>query len=128
MTNQEIEKLRGYCEDFKSFRQNTEDGSGTNLHDIKNTFNYVRKTLDTYNLVGTAFGSELSKKAEQAANVLSELWLCLQNLEISVENFCDEQEKNNGTEYFYKTDKKSVGYDVAYQRPVYEKGPVYEKK
>lgn len=97
MTSSEIEKLRSYCEEFRKFRDNTVDGSGRNLHDIKNTFDYVRKTIDSYNLVGTKFGSELSSKAEQAGNVLSQLWTCLYNLEVSVGNFCDEQEKNNGT-------------------------------
>lgn len=95
MTNEEIAKLRSYCEEFRKFRDNTVDGNGNNLHDIKSTFDYVRKTVDNYNLTGTKLGGELSSKAEQAGNVLSQLWLCLQNLEISVGNFCDEQERNN---------------------------------
>ncbi|HAB66867.1 MAG TPA: hypothetical protein DCE23_05825 [Firmicutes bacterium] len=95
MTEQDIERLRGYCEEFAKFRDNTVDGNGNNLHDIKNSFDYVRKTIDELNLTGTAFGGELSSKAEQAGNVLSELWTCLQNLERSVLGFCDQQERNN---------------------------------
>lgn len=96
MTEQDIAKLREYCEDFKSFRDNTVDGNGYNLHDIKHSFDYVRKTIEEYNLTGTTFGSELANKAEAASNVLSQLWLCLQNLETSVTSFCDQQERNNG--------------------------------
>lgn len=95
MRNDDIKLLREYCEDFKRYRDNTEDGEGNNLHDIKNTFDYVRKTIDQYNLTGTAFGAELSTKAEKASNVLSQLWNCFQNLETSIEGFCLEQEKNN---------------------------------
>ena len=95
MTQEEIEKLRGFCDDFKKFRDNTVDGNGNNLHDIKNSFDYVRKTMDSYNLTGTKFGGDLSSKAENAGNVLSQLWLCLRDLETSVTNFCDQQERNN---------------------------------
>lgn len=95
MRDEDLKTLRSYCEDFKKYRQNTEDGEGNNLHDIKHTFDYVRGSMDKYNLTGTAFGTEVSKKAEDCANVLSQLWNCLQNLEVSIEGFCIEQEKNN---------------------------------
>lgn len=97
MTNDDIKKLRDYCADFAEFRKNTEDGSGSNLHDIKNTFDYVRKTMEKEGLTTTEFGANLAKNAESTANVLSELWNCLYNLEQSVESFCQQQEKNNRT-------------------------------
>ncbi len=94
--NQEIlEKLNSFCADFKSFRANTEDGQGKSLHDIKHTFDYVAKTVDTYHLTGTKFGSNLSEKAKEASQVLSQLWLCLQDLEKSISNFTDNQTNNN---------------------------------
>ncbi len=96
MTDQDIQQLRGYVEEFSRFRDNTVDGNGNNLHDIKVSFDYVRKTVEENNLTGTTFGSELSKKAEECANVLSQLWLTLQTLEKSITSFCDSQEKNNG--------------------------------
>lgn len=96
MTDQDIQQLRGYVEEFAKFRDNTVDGNGNNLHDIKVSFDYVRKTVEENNLTGTTFGSELSKKAEECANVLSQLWLTLQTLEKSITSFCDSQEKNNG--------------------------------
>lgn len=95
MTEQDIQKLRSYCEEFKKFRDTTVDGNGNNLHDIKGSFDYVIKTMEEYNLSGTKFGSNLTEKAEQASNVLSQLWGCLENLEKSVESFCDQQEKFN---------------------------------
>ena len=95
MSEQEIEKLRTFCEDFRKYRNNTVDGKGENLHDIKVTFDYVVKTLDQYNLSGTNFGNNLKSKAENASNVLSQLWACLQDLEKSVLVFCDQTEKNN---------------------------------
>lgn len=95
MTDKEIQRLRNICDEFKTFRDNTVDGEGKNLHDIKNSFDYVRKTINDYNLTGTAFGGELASKAERAGNVLSQLWLCLNNLETSVTAFCDQQERNN---------------------------------
>ena len=94
--NQEIlEKLNSFCADFKSFRANTEDGQGKSLHDIKHTFDYVAKTVDTYHLTGTKFGSNLSEKAKEASQVLSQLWLCLQDLEKSISNFTSSQASNN---------------------------------
>lgn len=96
MDNTIIERLRAYCEDFARMRDNTEDGNGNNLHDIKHTFDYVRTYIQQNNLSDTVFGEELSAKAEAAGNVLSELWLCLQNLEESIEGFCANQERNNG--------------------------------
>lgn len=98
MTQEEIQKLRGFCDEFAGFRGLEEDGNGNSLHDIKNTFDYVKRTIDEYNLTGTAFGSNLSSKAAEASSVLSQLWLCLDNLEKSVTAFCDEQERNNGQE------------------------------
>lgn len=95
MTDKDLAKLREFCADFKKFRDNTVDGNGNNLHDIKTSFDYVRKSLDSYNLTGTTFGSNLSSKAEAAGNVLSQLWNCLNNLEISIQAFCDQQESNN---------------------------------
>ena len=95
MTDQEISKLRGYCEDFAALRDNTEDGNGNNLHDIKNTFDYVRKTIEEYELTGTTFGSDLANKADEAAKGLSQLWLTLQTLEKSITSFCDAQSQNN---------------------------------
>ena len=94
--NQEIlEKLNSFCADFKSFRANTEDGQGKSLHDIKHTFDYVAKTVDTYHLTGTKFGSNLSEKAKEASQVLSQLWLCLQDLEKSISNFTENQNRIN---------------------------------
>ncbi len=95
MTDSDIQKLKDFCEHFKQFRDNTVNGNGNNLHDIKVTFDYVKKTLDTYNLTGTTFGSELSSKCAAASDVLSQLWSCLSNLEKAVELFCLEQEKAN---------------------------------
>lgn len=95
MKTEDIEKLRGFCEEFARFRDNTVNGDGQNLHDIKNSFDYVTRTIDEYNLTGTAFGGELSEKTKAASSVLSQLWLCLQNLEQSVQSFCDQQERNN---------------------------------
>ncbi len=95
ITGEEIAKLREYCSDFAKLRDNTVDGNGNNLHDIKNTFDYVIKTIEDNNLSGTNFGSELLTKAENCANVLSQLWLTLQTLEKSINSFCDAQEKNN---------------------------------
>ncbi len=95
MTEQDIEKLRTFCEDFKKFRDLTVDGNGNNLHDIKNSFDYVKQSLDRYNLTGTQFGENLASKAEEASKVLGQLWNCLQDLEKAVEAFCDQQEKNN---------------------------------
>ena len=96
MPEQEIQQLKRYCEDFAKFRENTEDGNGNNLHDIKNTFDYVRKYVTNQGLAETVFGQELAQKSEAAANVLSELWLCLKNLEDSINGFCDSQMRNNG--------------------------------
>ncbi len=96
MNASDIQRLRDCCKDFKNFRDLTVDGNGNNLHDIKGSFDYVKKSIDDYHLTGTKYGSNLSEKAEQAGNVLSQLWTCLENLENSVEAFCQEQEKNNG--------------------------------
>lgn len=95
MTDKDIERLRTFCEHFAKYRDNTVDGNGNNLHDIKVTFDYVKKTIDEYNLTGTTFGNKLSSKCEDASNVLSQLWLCLSNLEKAIELFCLEQERNN---------------------------------
>lgn len=95
MTNEDIAKLRAYCEDFKKYRDNTVDGNGGNLHDIKNSFDYVAKSVEEYNISGTTFGSNLYAKAKSASDVLSQLWLVYQNLEKSIEGFCDNQERNN---------------------------------
>lgn len=43
---------------------------GNNLHVIKNSFTYVKNSIDVYGLTGTAFGEELSKKAGNTAEVL----------------------------------------------------------
>lgn len=90
-----LEKLNAYCADFKKFRATTEDGQGNNLHDIKNTFDYIIKTIDEYKLTGTRFGSNLSAKAKEASQVLSQLWICLQDLEKAIGNFSDNQANNN---------------------------------
>ena len=95
MNPQDLEKLKSFCEDFKSYRDNTVDGNGNNLHDIKNSFDYVRKTLETYQLSGTTFGTELASKAGQASNVLSELWRCYANLEKAIDGFVTEQSNRN---------------------------------
>ena len=94
MPDSDIVRLREICADFKKWRDLETDGDGTNLHDIKNSFDYVRNTLETYNITSTKFGSSLATKAEAAGNVLSELWLIFQNLETAVRLFCDEQRRN----------------------------------
>ncbi len=93
MSPDEISKLREYCAEFKQYRANTADGSGSTLHDIKVTFDYIAKTLENYDIQGSHYGSELTNKAKAAGEVLSQLWLCLQDLENSVEYFCDTQEQ-----------------------------------
>lgn len=95
MKTEDIQQLRTYCEDFKKFRDNTENGDGQNLHDIKNTFDYVVKYAGENGLTQTVFGDGLAAKATEAANVLSQLWLCFDNLEKSIEGFCENQERNN---------------------------------
>lgn len=95
MKPEDIAKLRTYCEDFRKYRDNTVDGNGNNLHDIKQSFDYVKKTLDEYQISSTKYGTDLSTKAETASNILSQLWLCYQNLEKSIEGFCEMQERNN---------------------------------
>lgn len=95
MNNQEIATLREYCTDFEKLLENTEDGNGTSLHDIKVSFNQVTKTIEENDLVGTTFGSDLMQKAEDCANVLSDLWLTIDTLNKSITSFCDAQEKNN---------------------------------
>ncbi len=96
MSDSDIARLREMCADFKKWRDLETDGNGNNLHDIKNSFDYVRDSLETYEISSTKFGSSLSAKAEAAGNVLSELWLIFQNLENAVTLFCDEQARNNG--------------------------------
>lgn len=96
MPEEQLAKLREICADFKRWRGLETDGNGNNLHDIKNSFDYVKNTLDTYNITSTKFGDDLASKAESAANILSELWSIFQNLENAVTLFCDEQTRNNG--------------------------------
>lgn len=95
MRPEDIERLRSYCVDFKKYRDVTVNGNGENLHDIKNSFDYVRKTLDEYQISSTKYGADISTKAEAAGNILSQLWTCYQNLENAIEIFCDAQERNN---------------------------------
>ena len=95
MNQETLQKINAYCADFKKFRATTADGQGNNLHDIKNTFDYVAKTVDEYKLTGTRFGSNLSAKAKEASQVLSQLWVCLQDLEKALGNFTDNQSSNN---------------------------------
>lgn len=95
MNSNDIQTLRKFCEDFKRFRDLERNGEGKSLHDIKYSFDYVRESIDKYGLTGTNYGTGLSERATKAGDVLSQLWNCLQNLEISIENFCTEQENNN---------------------------------
>jgi len=95
MKPEDLEKLKSYCEDFKKFRENIQDGDGNNLYDIKKTFDYVTKTIDQYQLKGTTFGSELSAKSTEASNVLSELQVCLEELEKAIATFVENQTINN---------------------------------
>jgi len=95
MKPEDLEKLNSFCADFRSFRANNEDGQGKCLHDIKNTFDYVSRTVETYQLQGTRFGSNLTVKANDASKVLSQLWLCLQDLEKSLTSFITNQASNN---------------------------------
>ena len=97
MKQEDLAKLNRFCADFRSFRANNEDGQGKCLHDIKNTFDYVSRTVSTYQLQGTKFGSDLTTKANEASKVLSQLWLCLQDLEKSITNFTTNQASNNNT-------------------------------
>lgn len=95
MRPEDIEALRTYCKDFEAYRDLTVDGNGQNLHDIKNTFDFVKSTLDEYQISSTKYGTELGTKAENASQILSQLWACYQNLETSIKSFCDAQEENN---------------------------------
>lgn len=95
MKPEDLERLREVSQDFSRFRDNTTDGQGNNLHDIKNTFDYVAKTVEERQLEGTTFGSNLAAKAKEASNVLSQLWVCLKDLETSINSFVDAQAANN---------------------------------
>ena len=95
MRPEDLAKLSRICADFKRFRDVTEDGQGNNLHDIKNTFDYVAKTVEQYQLSGTKFGYELITKINSTNKVLSQLWLNLQELEKTIGTFIDNQKKTN---------------------------------
>lgn len=95
MSPEDIKRLREICAELRSFRDNTVDGNGKNLHDIKVTFDYVQKTLEEYNISGTNYGTSLSAKAAEAGTVLSQFWLSFRDLEESIEAFCTQQEANN---------------------------------
>ena len=97
MGNEDLKKLEDICSVFESFRDQTVDGEGKNLHDIKVTFDFVKKTAEEYNLTGTTFGDTLISKVEGASNVLSELWNSLKNLETSIHTFVENQRKNNSS-------------------------------
>ena len=95
MNNDDLKKLQECCEVFRGFRGNTVDGNGNNLHDIKHTFDYIRKYADTNNLTGTVFGTELAAKATSAGNVLSDLWLCFRDLENAINDYVTDQSNLN---------------------------------
>ncbi len=95
MNPHDLERLAEICNDFKKIREVTEDGQGNNLHDIKNTFDYVTKTIEEYQLTGTVFGDNIVEKAKTASKVLSQLWLSLQDIEKSINNFIDNQMSAN---------------------------------
>ena len=106
MKSEDLQRLTTICADFRRFRDNTEDGQGRNLHDIKNTFDYVIKTVDNYHLTGTKFGTELVDRAKENSKVLSQLWLCLQDLEKSLNNFIENQtnlNNHNTANNFYQS-------------------------
>ena len=98
MTNAEIKIL----EDTVSAGSNvarclelTVDGDGTNIHDIKNTFDYVIKTIRNRGLTDTGFGASYVAQAEEASNTLSDLWQEISNVKKSILEFCENQRKIN---------------------------------
>jgi len=99
MPENELKQLESYCQDFSKFRQIQADGNGQNLHDLKNTFDYVVKTIQEYKIEQTIFGSELGKQVKNANNILSELWNCLNDLETALKSFIEDQRANNSKTY-----------------------------
>ena len=95
MNPEDLKKLQECCEVFQKFRKNEVTGDGDNLHDIKHSFDYVRKYADQNGLTGTVFFGELAEKAKNAGNVLSELWLCFRDLENAVNEFVSNQTNLN---------------------------------
>ena len=76
----------------------TADGNGNNLHDIKNTFDYVIKTIRDRGLTDTGFGETYVAKAEEASNILSDLWNSIDNARKGILEFCENQRKRNDTQ------------------------------
>ena len=95
MSEDDLKTLIELCSIFRGFTDTTADGNGNNLHDIKVTFDYVKKTAENYNLVGTSFGNDLVNKVEKASDVLVRLSNCYKNLEASINNFVEIQRRNN---------------------------------
>lgn len=96
MNNGEIVKLRAYCSNLAKVLNTEVNYEGTNLHDIKNSFDYVIKSMrETWKLDDTDFAKTAIEKAEAAGEVLSKLWQAINTLVGDILKYCDNQYEYN---------------------------------
>lgn len=95
-----LDQLTSFCNDFAVMLANTADGKGTSLHDIKNSFDYVLKSIDKLEITGEGFEQATKQKIKQCNDALSSLWHCVSDLKKALENFVQEQKQNNNTTFY----------------------------
>lgn len=95
MNKEQVEAISKVVEELKSYLNLTVDNKGNNLHDIKFSFDYVMNTIKEHNLESTIYGENLKNQVEQAGNILSQLYTCLENLIKVLDTFCNDQGNTN---------------------------------
>lgn len=89
MTSDDIVVVRQAISYLEKILRLDADGNGQNLHDIKNSFDYVAKYIDEQGLTDTVWGEELTARAKSVGNVISELWNALNAAKKNLESTCD---------------------------------------
>lgn len=95
MKPEHIRYLDNACQYFEYILEDAVDGNGNNLHDIKNSLDYVCKYMVGKDLTSYPSAEVIMANATDVSDRLSNLWHQINNLKNSLRRFIDSQNDIN---------------------------------